>query len=217
MAARPSPSRYRRPDLLSASRWHSWNSLRAAYPSPKDPPHCWSWSGLCCYLNQGSQEWSGPCLRPAAMVPRSNSEPIVERLRKIQSSSSYHVPWPASHTGSLNSHRCLGVAIGLFGRANVIFAHFEWHQWFQGEILAMCQFFHPVLGPIPTSQILLTLDLLEDDCPIPELVHCDLVSRAEVQAVSDSKRKLNPAVGINICHQTHSPKIPGCRFIKGLF
>ena len=117
MAARPSPSRYRRPDLLSASRWHSWNSLRAAYPSPKDPPHCWSWSGLCCYLNQGIQEWSGPCLRPAAMVPRSNSKPIVERLRKIQSSSSYHVPWPASHTGSLNSHRCLGVAIGLFGRA----------------------------------------------------------------------------------------------------
>ena len=61
---------------------------------------------------------------------------------------------------------------------------------------------HPVPGYFRASQIPIVLDLLEDDCPIPELVHSDLVSRAEVQAVSDSKRKLNPAVGINICHQT---------------
>jgi hypothetical protein len=84
-------------------------------------------------------------------------------------------------------------------------------------MLALCRFFHLDLGPFRAIQDIITFDLLEDDCPISELVYYDLVSGAEVQAISDRKRKLNPAIGINIGNQTHSPEIPCYRFIKGLF
>jgi hypothetical protein len=47
----------------------------------------------------------------------------------------------------------------------------------------------------------LFFNLLEDDGSIPQLVHSDPVSRQQMQSVSYSKGKKNPAIGINIGNQ----------------
>jgi hypothetical protein len=80
------------------------------------------------------------------------------------------------------------------------------------DISAMCCLHYAYLGHFRCCQSLLFFDLLEDDGSIPQLVHSDLVSRQQMQSVSDGKRELNLAVGINIGNQSHSPEtglVPG--------
>jgi len=67
---------------------------------------------------------------------------------------------------------------------------------------AVCSLHYADLGHFRCCQSLLFFDLLEDDGPIPELVHGDFITWQQMQSVSDGKRELNPAVGINIGNQT---------------
>jgi hypothetical protein len=58
--------------------------------------------------------------------------------------------------------------------------------------------------PVPARHI--SEDLLEDYRSITKMVHGDLVSWAEIQQAPDSKRKLDPAIGIDIGNQTQLSK-----------
>jgi len=80
-----------------------------------------------------------------------------------------------------------------------------WMAFIRADASAVCRLHNAELGYFRDIQCFPFLDLLQDDGSIPQLVHSNLISRQQMQSVSDGKRKLNPAVGINISNQDRSP------------
>ncbi len=73
-------------------------------------------------------------------------------------------------------------------------------------------FFSLLLMPFPIANLLGSLavfcDLLKDNGSVSQMIHGDQISRHKVQAISYGKRKLNPAVIINIGNQFITNCIP---------
>ena len=72
--------------------------------------------------------------------------------------------------------------------------------------------FSLLLMPFPIANLLGSLavfcDLLKDNGSVSQMIHGDQISWHEVQAISNGKRKLNPAVIINIGNQFITNCIP---------